>query len=249
MSFSDHFSGVAVGYAQFRPHYPEALFAWLASITPSHDLVWDCAAGNGQASVDLARYFARVIATDASAAQIEAATPHERVEYRVGPAEESGLPDASLDLLTVAQALHWFDLPRFWREAARVLKPNAILAIWTYGVMHIDGTDVDPILQHYYYETIFNDWPAERRLVESGYVGIPMPFPELEVPPFEMQASWDLNELLGYISTWSGTSRALKAGKGAQIDAFAKELASAWGDASTKRTVLWPLAVRVARHL
>ena len=120
--FPDHFSGVAGAYAEFRPRYPDALFDWLAEAAPSRELAWDCATGNGQAAVALARVFTRVVATDASAEQVQAATPHPRVEYRVGPAEESGLTSDSADAVTVAQALHWFDRPSFYAEASRVLR-------------------------------------------------------------------------------------------------------------------------------
>ncbi len=130
--FHDHFSGVANRYADFRPHYPAALFDWLATLVPKDSLVWDCAAGNGQASYDLATRFAHVIATDASKEQIASATPHPKVEFRVAPAEQSGLADGSAGLITVAQAVHWFDLDRFWVEAKRVLKGGGLLAFWGY---------------------------------------------------------------------------------------------------------------------
>src|SRR5690349_15303419 len=135
--FHDHFSGLASRYADFRPHYPAALFDYLAALVPGNAQVWDCAAGNGQASIDLAQRFSKVIATDASPEQIASATARHNVEYRVALAEQSGLADTSVDLVTVAQALHWFDLNRFFAEVQRVLKPGGVLAIWTYATNEV----------------------------------------------------------------------------------------------------------------
>ena len=188
-----------------------ALFAWLASVAPVRALAWDCAAGSGQASRDLAAHFLKqVIATDASAAQIAAAIPHPRVEYRVAPAEDSGLPEAAgSDPITVAQALHWFDLDRFYAEARRVLKPGGVLAVWTYGVLAVAGEAVDARVQTFYREAVGPYWSPERRHVESGYRTLPFPFAELQAPDFNMEASWTLPELLGYFRSWSATSRYL----------------------------------------
>ena len=138
-AFVDHFQGVTQHYLNHRPSYPAALFDWLAQRCSQHELAWDCGTGNGQAAVSLAQHFQRVLATDASAAQIAAATAHERVEYRLAPAEKSGLEPASVDLLIVAQALHWFDLERFYAEARRVLKPTGIVAVWCYGIVELEG--------------------------------------------------------------------------------------------------------------
>lgn len=201
--FNDHFTPVSTHYARFRPIYPEALFAWLATTVPARDLAWDCAAGSGQATLDLARHFTRVIATDASRAQIDAASPHPNVEYRVAPAEASGLSEATVDVITVAQALHWFDLDRFYAEVHRVLKPSGILAAWTYGVQTMDEARVDACVQTFYRETVGPCWPPERRYVENGYQTLPFPFREIPAPKFHMTATWTLPELLGYLRSLS----------------------------------------------
>jgi SAM-dependent methyltransferase len=245
--FSDHFAPVAASYADFRPTYPAALFAWLATLVPRHELAWDCAAGSGQASLDLATHFALVVATDASQAQLDAAPPHPRIEYRVAPAEASGLPDAAVDLVTVAQALHWFDLAGFYAEVRRVLQPGGVLAVWTYGVLTVEGAAVDALVQHFYHDTVGPYWPAERRHVETGYRSLPFPFREIAAPPFAMAARWTLPQLLGYFRSWSATGRFIAATGQDPVAALAERLAPLWGDPQQPRTVTWPLSLRVGR--
>lgn len=247
-SFSDHFSGVAGAYAEFRPRYPEALFDWLAGLAPRRELAWDCATGNGQAAVALASRFERVVATDASAEQISAATPHPRVEYRVARAETSGLAADSIDLVTVAQALHWFDRPAFYGEVGRVLRGDGVLAAWTYGHPHLDDPGADAVFQKFYSETVGPYWPPERALVDGGYRALDFPFPEIEPPAFEMETRWPLGALLGYVGTWSATSR-FRAAKGFDpVARLARDLASTWGKPEEPRRVRWPLAFRVGRR-
>ena len=247
LHFTDHFAPVAADYASFRPTYPAALFAWLAGIAPGRALAWDCAAGSGQASRDLAEHFERVVATDASEMQIVAAVPHPRVEYRVAPAEASELPDAAVDLITVAQALHWFDLDRFFLEVRRVLKPGGVLAVWTYGVLSVVDEAVDAQVQTFYRETVGPYWPPERRHVETGYRTLPFPFAELEPPEFHMEAFWSLPELLGYFRSWSATSRYIADQGNDPVTALAAVLAPLWGSPDDRRRITWPLAVRIGK--
>jgi SAM-dependent methyltransferase len=245
-SFKDHFSSHAAGYAAHRPTYPMALVDFLADVSPGRDIALDCGCGTGQLSVLLAERFARVVATDASAAQIENAQPHPRVEYRTARAEDSGLPAASVDLVTVAQAAHWLDLDRFYDDVRRVARPGAVVALITYGVLHVEG-DVDVPVQRFYYDVIGPYWPPERRHVEASYRTLPFPFEEIDVPPLAIEVSWLLSDLIGYVDTWSAVRQAEKAVGRAPIDTFNHELASAWGDQDTRRTVRWPLSLRVAR--
>lgn len=245
--FADHFAPVAADYASFRPSYPAGLFAWLAEISPGTALAWDCAAGSGQATLDLSRHFRRVVASDASAAQIAAAPPHPGVEYRVAPAENSGLADASADLITVAQALHWFDLEGFYAEARRVLAPDGVLAAWTYGVLHVAGEEIDRAVQIFYADTVGPYWPPERRLVESGYRTLPFPFAELPAPPLSMESEWHLAQLLGYFRSWSATGRFIAARGHDPVTELEQALAPLWGAPSARRRVSWPLSVRAGR--
>lgn len=246
--FHDHFSSVANRYADFRPHYPEALFDWLATLVPRDSRVWDCAAGNGQASHDLAARFDRVVATDASREQIASATPRPNIEFRVATAEQSGLADGSVALLTVAQAMHWFDLNRFYAEAKRVLRPGGVLAAWAYGINTVEGDEVNALVQDFYANVVGPYWPPERKLVEEGYRTIPFPFAEVAPPAFRMEASWTLAQLLGYFSTWSATNRCIKATGQNPLEPLAEAMSRVWGDAETARLVTWPLSLRVGQR-
>ncbi len=246
-AFSDHFSRVASAYATYRPQYPAELFAYLASLAPARDVAWDCAAGTGQATIGLANHFKRVIGTDASSAQIESAETHPRVEYRVALAESSGLADRSIDLVTVAQAVHWFDFDRFHTEARRVLAPNGVLAVWSYGIHSVDAGPIDAIVGRFYTDVVGPFWPPERRLIEEGYRTIPFPFDEIETPRFELVASWTLPELLGYLRTWSATTRFVEHHGGDPVVALERELRPPWGPADHGRRISWPLALRVGR--
>jgi ubiquinone/menaquinone biosynthesis C-methylase UbiE len=246
-TFKDHFSSVANRYADFRPHYPAELFDYLATIVPRKATVWDCACGNGQATVDLAARFERVIGTDASKEQIAPAKPNLRIEYRVAPAEQSGLPDKSAGLVTVAQALHWFQFERFYAEVKRVLAPHGVIAVWAYGINELEGETVNGLVQHFYAEVVGPYWPPERKLVEERYQTIPFPFAQITPPPpeFRMEARWTLEELLGYFSTWSATNRYIKATGKNPLEPLAAELEAVWGGPDRRRQVTWPLAVRV----
>jgi SAM-dependent methyltransferase len=245
-AFKDYFSGHAADYRSFRPTYPPELFAFLASLVPSHELVWDCGTGSGQAAVSLADHFARVFATDASAEQLQNAEQHPKVEYAVARAEACPLPAACADLVTVAQALHWFDLDGFYAEVNRVGKPGAALVVWTYD-MHSVNADVDPVLARLQSEYVGPYWPPERAIVIAGYRTIPFPFAEIPTPPFALTAEWDLPTFVGYMNTWSATKRFEKANGFNPLEQLADDLVAVWGDPTTMRTVRWKLALRAGR--
>jgi SAM-dependent methyltransferase len=243
--YADHFSALAAEYASCRPRYPSELFTYLAGVVPRRDLAWDCAAGNGQATLPLAQWFRRVIGTDASSAMLAQAPSHPRVEYRVAPAQQSGLDDRSVDLVTVAQALHWLELDAFYAEVERVLVSGGVLAVWTYGITHIDHLDADRVLSHFYSQIVGPFWPADRHHVESGYRTLPFPFSELVPPVFVMEEQWTLAQLLGYVGTWSATRRFREATGHDPGEELAGELGSHWGDPATRRTISWPVTMRV----
>lgn len=250
MSFKDCFSRVAGGYANYRPTYPAALFEWLASLAPNRGFAWDCACGNGQATLTIARYFARVIATDASVEQIKAA-PREcaNVDWRVAPAEKSGLDDRSVGLVTVAQALHWFDFDAFYREVHRVLRDDGAIVVWTYGMNQVEGGVVNELVYDFYLNTIGPYWPPERNYVETQYRTIPFPFKEITAPRFNMVAEWNLAQLLGYFRTWSATSAYISATANDPVEDLAVKLAPNWGSPEQMRRITWPLTVRAGRKL
>jgi ubiquinone/menaquinone biosynthesis C-methylase UbiE len=242
-----HFEQSPADYKRHRPTYPDALFRHLASLLPTHDVAWDCGTGNGQAALPLARILRRVIATDASAAQLTAATPHPRVAYRVAPAEASGLDANSVDLITVAQALHWFDLGLFYPEVERVTKPGGVLAAWCYTLARITA-DVDRVIERFYGDVVGPYWPKERRHVESAYRDLPFPFPELpSPPPLAMALEWALDDLLGYVRTWSPVKIFADERGYDPVREIVPELEAAWGPRKTRRTVRWPLHVRIGR--
>ena len=246
MSGSELFSGHSREYAQFRPHYPAAVVDYLAEIVPRDATVWEAGCGSGQFSLPLASRFDHIIATDASVEQLKQALPHPHIEYRVAPAEASDLPDATVGLSVAAQAAHWFDLERYYAEVRRVSKPDAVIALVTYGSTVIDDA-VDAIVQRYYAETLRKYWAPERVHVEAAYETLPFPFDPLDPPPFEMTAEWSLEQLIGYIDTWSA-SRALRRAEGpAKIQTFTRELAEAWARGRARCTVRWPLTVRAGR--
>ncbi len=247
MAFQDHFSAQAGEYARFRPVYPQALFAYLASLTPGHALAWDCGTGNGQAAIALAAHYTKVIASDPSREQIAHTAPHARVRYVVASAEQPPAGAIGADLVTVAQALHWFEVERFYAGLARVLKPEGLLAAWGYGLMRITPR-VDAVVMRYYTEVVGPYWPPDRRHIESAYQTLPFPYAEITAPAFSMRADWSLAALLGYLDTWSATRRYLKERGSHPLEQVRLELTAAW-DGAVVRQVVWPLFLRVGRYV
>ncbi|MEP7041484.1 MAG: class I SAM-dependent methyltransferase [Dokdonella sp.] len=244
MNFKDHFSSHATDYREARPRYPEALFDWLATAAPRRDLVWDAGCGNGQASVALASRFARVHAADPSANQIANAEARANIDYRVEPAEHCSLPEHSASLVSVAQALHWFDFDAFYAEVRRVLAPDGLFAAWAYADCRVTPA-IDALKNRVYVDLVGPYWPRERDLVDAGYRTIPFPFDEITVPPFVMSVAWGADHFLAYLRSWSATQRYLKEKNEDPVAQIESELHAAWGE--RVRDVRWDFHLRCGR--
>jgi ubiquinone/menaquinone biosynthesis C-methylase UbiE len=242
----DHFTPLAGQYAAFRPSYPDELFYWLASITPQHTLAWDCGAGSGQATAALASRFDHVLGTDISAAQLSSATECPNIEYRVTSAEASGLHDHSADLVTVAQALHWFDLPAFYAEVQRVLKPQGVIAAWGYNRFLIGDPALQELIDYFYVETVGPYWPAERVHVENEYRHLQFPFTRIQTPRFSLHKEWSREHLMGYLRSWSAAGRFQAANGYDPVDALEKEISRHWPEGKIY-WIEWPMFLHVGR--
>ena len=234
-------------YAAARPQYPPELFDYIIRVCASRDRAWDCGTGSGQAAVVLAEWFAEVEATDVSPQQIANARAHARVRYSVQPAERTTFADRHFSLVTVAQALHWFDFDRFWPEVQRVLQPGGVVAAWTYTLPHVTA-ELDRIVDAKLLNLIRTYWAPQNRLAWDAYANVPFPFHELEVPQFDMRLSWTLDQFIAYLKTWSATRLCLDA-KGPEFFAdFVTELKGAWGEPTTTREVSMDFFCRIGRH-
>lgn len=242
--FKDNFSQQAAIYARYRPHYPVALFEFLSSLTEGHTTAWDCGTGNGQAATALAAYYDHVIATDPSEQQIRNAAPHERVTYRVEKAEATTISSALVDLLTIANAMHWFDLELFYAEVNRVVKSNGVIAAWCYGVPLVD-TEVDKIAWHFHNDIVGKYWVEENRIVERGYGTIPFPFTPVPSPAFSSERMMSLDDFVAYLNTWSATQKFINEHGYNPTERLKNELQAVWKDSEKK--VTWELSIKVGR--
>lgn len=245
-SFADHFSDKAEGYARYRPTYPPILFRWLAEQSPGRKRAWDCGTGNGQAASGLADWFDEVRATDASQEQVARAEQRPSIIYGVTPAETSGLEGASAELVTVAQAVHWFPLPAFYQEVRRVLVPGGLVAVWCYETFQV-APSIDKLVNHFYRETVGPYWPEERKKIEEHYETLDFPFQEIPAPTFRLHQSWNLDDVIGYLYTWSAVSRYIKKNNKDPLPRLRQDLEPAWGEAGVSRDIHWPVHIRVGR--
>jgi SAM-dependent methyltransferase len=246
MSFKDHFSGHANAYARYRPDYPAELFSYLATLTPRREIALDLATGSGQAAVGLADHFALVVASDGSVSQLQNAERHPHVAYVGNLAEQPALKDGTVDLVVAAQAAHWFDHERFYPEVERVLRADGALALWTYGLAYVEPR-IDAIVRHFYSDVVGSYWPPERRWVETAYRDLPFPLQEVSAPSFQLNLQWDLDSLIGYISTWSAVQRYKRATGEDPLPALRAEIAPCWPTPMETKQVTWPLHLRVGR--
>jgi ubiquinone/menaquinone biosynthesis C-methylase UbiE len=242
-----YFTKQAEFYARFRPDYPAELFDFIASIAPAKRSAWDCATGNGQAALGLAKHFAHVVATDVSPQQISKAAPHPRIKYRVAPAEASGLADGSCDAITVCQALHWLDRSEFFAEAARVLVHQGVLVATVYSDPELEEKSLDPILQHYNRAVVGRYWPPQRKTVDEQYRSVKFPFEELAAPKLVMEREWNLEQLVGYLRSWSATVRYIEAMGTDPTEELRARLARQWGDPQQTRRIRWPFTIRAGK--
>lgn len=243
---TNHFSEQAAAYHAFRPVYPPALIGFLASRSPGRALAWDCGCGSGQFTAGLAGWFDRVIATDLSIPQLRQAQLNPRITYLAALSEAAPLADHCADLVVAAQAMHWFDLDLFYGEVRRVLRPGGIIAAISYGLLEI-SPGIDRVIRSLHSEIVGPFWPPERHYVDSGYADLAFPFPLLDPPALTMKDHWTLNRLMGYLGTWSAVRGFIHAQGSDPLELVKKDLETAWGDGTVKRTVRWPLALKVGR--
>ena len=246
--FIDNFSSKSKEYSFSRPVYPADLYAFLSDITPNHDLVWDCATGNGQAAIGLCKYFKKIIASDASKSQIDNKFERENITYKVFPAEKTSLPSNSFGLVTVAQAVHWFDFGRFYEEVKRVSRKGGEgrIALWCYG-MHQINPQIDKVSERLDVDgdILGDSWPKEIKHVDEGYSTIPFPFKEIDTPRFEMNTKWNIYQLFNYMKTWSAVKKYHTEKKSDPLDLVREDIKNLWGEESEDRTVTWKINIRV----
>ena len=241
-AFKDEFSTQADSYARYRPHYPEALYSFLYGLVRKTDTAWDCGTGNGQVAVRLAEEFRLVYATDISEKQIGQAPQRENIFYSIARAEQSALPSHSVDLVTIGQAIHWFDFYSFYEEVRRVARPGAVVAAWTYTLIQITP-DIDRIIQKLYSGILKDYWSFERSYVDKAYKTIPFPFEEIESPVFELRLSWTFDDLLGYLSSWSSIQDFIRKNGQNPVALIEADLRMLWPE-TEEREVLFPIHVR-----
>lgn len=239
----DYFSGHAPTYATFRPTYPDDLFQFIGSKVAVQDHAWDCATGNGQAARSLASYFKRVYATDISAAQLQQAPPSDNIFYSVQPAEKTDFPDNFFDLITVAQALHWFVLPDFYREVMRTAKPGAWIAVWGYLLMNVNP-EIDKLIGHFYKNVVGPYWDAGRQHVETAYRHLAFPFAEIAVPNFHIETQWTLDQCRGYLNSWSAVQLFMQQNNHNPVDELIQKLSPLWQESCR---VTFPVFMRMGR--
>lgn len=245
MEYIKHFNQQTVNYLRFRPDYPDILYNFLTSLPKDKHCAWDCGTGNGQAALDLSKHFIQVIATDVNQAPLESAPKRQNIHYLCCSAEKAPIADQSIDLITIAQALHWFNFDLFYSEAKRVMKQSAWIAAWCYSLGQFNSNLDKPINK--LYRKILGDryWPAERHYIDDGYRTIPFPFLPIEAPTFFIEKEINFHELIGYLNTWSAVKEYELQNKRNPINLVAEELASFWGEPTTKHRISWPLHLLV----
>lgn len=241
----DNFSEQADKYAKFRPTYPDALYDYLMSIVTGRENAWDCGTGNGQVAHKLAAFFDKVFATDISRQQIENAIAHGKIEYSVQPAESTSFPDNTFELVTVAQAIHWFDFDAFYKEVNRTIRNRGVLAVIGYGGIQLSPS-VDNVIAGFYRNIVGPYWDKERKYIDDNYRTIPFPYKEIKAPVFENVFDWSFEHLVGYLETWSAVKHYEKENALNPVSLIYDDLRKSWGDDETKKG-RFTILLRVAR--
>ena len=241
----DNFSKQSDLYSRFRPGYPQQLFNFLLPLVPDKNTAWDCGTGNGQVAVKLSRYFNKVYATDLSSVQIDNAVLKKNIFYSVENAEETLFADNKFDLITIAQAIHWFDFKKFYHEAERTLKPGGIIAVTGYDIFRINK-EINSLVDQFYKETTGPYWDKERRHIDDHYTNIPFPFKEIDTPDFSMNYNWGFEQVIGYLNTWSAVQHYIRRHNENPVEKFAEQLKKVWGN-ELKRKVSFPVFMRTGR--
>lgn len=244
MSTDQLFTRQSDAYRASRPGYDPQFFARLARLAPGRELAWDAGCGSGQATIDLASHFDRVVGSDVSQPQLDRAPLTDNISYRCEPAHQSSLEKGSVDLVLVAQALHWFDIEGFYKEVRRVCKPGGLLAVVSYNLLEATP-EVDVLVHQLYNEVLYGYWAPGRAHVESGYRTIPFPFPRIDMPAATLNAQWDLRRFIGYLESWSAVQTYKEKNGADPLAPFREEFARCWGDPQRRMDINWPLSVRV----
>jgi ubiquinone/menaquinone biosynthesis C-methylase UbiE len=242
----DNFSDNARSYAQFRPHYPDELFAQLLPLVKNKNAAWDCGTGNGQVAGVLADHFKNVYATDISRGQLEQAVQKPNIHYSVQPAEHTDFSDDSFDLVTIAQAIHWFRFHEFYTEVKRTLKSGGLIAVIGYGLLETDEP-LQQLLHHFYRKIVGPYWDAERRYLDEDYKTIPFPFEEIDMPALSMKYCWTRDQLLGYLRTWSAVKHYQQRNGVDPVGLIEADLMACFRDVAEKE-IVFPLLLRVGRN-
>src|SRR5690606_11687717 len=246
-SFKDNFSKQAEIYSKFRPIYPKELFEYLQTLTIEHKFAWDCGTGNGQSAIQLANFYENVYATDPSEEQIKNAVYNPKIDYKVEKAEHPSLNDHSVDLVTVAQAVHWFDFDKFYYQVKRVLKPNGIIAVWAYGIPNV-SEELNSIIKNFHDNIIGEFWLPENRLIDKEYSSIPFPFDIItNAPTFYIQKEVSLTELLGHFRSWSATQKYIDRYGSNPIEELEPKLTKYWQNEEDKKEISWKLILKVGK--
>ena len=241
----DLFSSHSEDYSKYRPGYPPELFNFLRKLVSNREKAWDCGTGNGQVAGELSRFFEQVYATDISLQQLSQALQRENIHYTKQPAEKTLFPDDHFDLVTVAQAVHWFDFGRFYSEVGRVLKPNAVIAVFGYGLFR-SNSETEKVIDRFYREIVGPFWDEERRYLDEKYETIPFPFKETEAPKFEIKVSWSIERLLGYLNTWSAVKKYEQAKNENPVALIENDLEKSFGEVGK---IVFPILLRVGRNM